>query len=117
MPRFHDLRHTYVSMLIAMGWNITRVSRQVGHESVRTTIDLYGHLWEGLDDDMAGLNRLLNRLDEAEADNDDVAREKLLAELARVVTEAGLDIELESLLDELSVGKSRLERLRADEES
>jgi integrase len=42
--RFHDLRHSYVAMLIDQGENIKFIQRQVGHSSIRITMDLYGHL-------------------------------------------------------------------------
>lgn len=42
--RFHDLRHTYASLLIAQGEPLTYVRDMLGHASVRTTADIYGHL-------------------------------------------------------------------------
>ena len=42
--RFHDLRHTYASLLIAQGEPLTYVRDMLGHASVRTTADVYGHL-------------------------------------------------------------------------
>lgn len=45
--RWHDLRHTFASMLIANGANVLFVSRQLGHCSPDTTLEIYGHLWEG----------------------------------------------------------------------
>ena len=44
--RFHDLRHSYASLLIAQGTHIKVISDQLGHASVQTTIDRYGHLFE-----------------------------------------------------------------------
>lgn len=43
--RFHDLRHTCASLLIAQGESAKYVQRQMRHASVRTTFDLYGHLF------------------------------------------------------------------------
>nr|WP_269430435.1 site-specific integrase [Mycobacterium haemophilum] len=43
-PRIHDLRHTYASWMLAAGVPIATVSRQLGHESIKTTVDVYGHL-------------------------------------------------------------------------
>ncbi|MGB3414041.1 MAG: tyrosine-type recombinase/integrase [Microbacteriaceae bacterium] len=43
-PRPHDLRHTHASWLIGAGVNMFTVSRRLGHESIKTTLDLYGHL-------------------------------------------------------------------------
>jgi integrase len=42
--RFHDLRHTYVSLLIAAGVHPKEIAAQAGHASVAMTMDRYGHL-------------------------------------------------------------------------
>ncbi len=42
--RFHDLRHTYTTGLIAQGENVKFIQSQLGHASIQTTIDRYGHL-------------------------------------------------------------------------
>lgn len=42
--RFHDLRHTYASLLIAQGENVKFVQSQLGHTSAKTTLDRYSHL-------------------------------------------------------------------------
>jgi integrase len=42
--RFHDLRHTYASLLIAQGENVKFIQGQLGHASATTTLDRYGHL-------------------------------------------------------------------------
>jgi len=51
--RFHDLRHTYASLLISQGENIKFVQSQLGHASAKTTLDRYGHLMPNLDNDAA----------------------------------------------------------------
>lgn len=43
--RFHDLRHTFASLLIAQGESVKYVQDQLGHASVQTTLDRYGHLF------------------------------------------------------------------------
>jgi integrase len=43
-PRTHDLRHTFASTALAEGVPISEVSRWLGHKSITTTVDLYGHL-------------------------------------------------------------------------
>ena len=43
-PRVHDLRHTNASWLIQAGIHLTVVQRDLGHESIQTTSDRYGHL-------------------------------------------------------------------------
>src|SRR5581483_10676880 len=44
--RFHDLRHTFASLLIAEGLNVVFVSRQLGHASPSFTLDRYGGLFD-----------------------------------------------------------------------
>lgn len=44
LVRFHDLRHTYTSLLIAQGENIKFIQSQLGHASIQTTMDRYGHI-------------------------------------------------------------------------
>ena len=44
MIRFHDLRHTFASLLIDQGENLKFIQSQLGHASIQTTIDRYGHL-------------------------------------------------------------------------
>jgi len=51
--RFHDLRHTYASILISQGENIKFVQSQLGHASAKTTLDRYGHLMPNLENDAA----------------------------------------------------------------
>lgn len=46
-PRPHDLRHTHASMMLAGGLDMYELSRRLGHESVKTTVDRYSHLVEG----------------------------------------------------------------------
>jgi len=41
---FHDLRHGFASTALAEGVPISEVSRWLGHKSITTTVDLYGHL-------------------------------------------------------------------------
>ena len=43
-PRLHDLRHTHVAWLVAAGVPLPHIQQRLGHESITTTIDTYGHL-------------------------------------------------------------------------
>ena len=47
--RFHDMRHTFGSLLIQDGAPITYVKEQMGHSSIQITVDVYGHLIPGAD--------------------------------------------------------------------
>jgi integrase len=42
--RFHDLRHTAVSLMLNHGIPVLIVSKRVGHSKPSITIDVYGHL-------------------------------------------------------------------------
>ena len=42
--RFHDLRHTYASLLIEQGENIKYIQTQLGHSSPTVTLNVYAHL-------------------------------------------------------------------------
>jgi integrase len=43
-PRVHDLRHTCASWLIQAGRPLPAVQAHLGHESITTTVNTYGHL-------------------------------------------------------------------------
>lgn len=43
--RFHDLRHTYASLLGAAGAPPKYVQTQLGHSSIQVTMDIYSHLF------------------------------------------------------------------------
>jgi integrase len=47
--RFHDLRHTQVTALIALGEHMKVISTRLGHSSIQITMDRYGHLLPGMD--------------------------------------------------------------------
>lgn len=42
--RFHDLRHSAASILLASGVQLAEVSKVLGHSELRLTADLYAHL-------------------------------------------------------------------------
>ena len=42
--RFHDLRHTFASLLLQQGESSVYVKDQMEHSSIQVTVDLYGHL-------------------------------------------------------------------------
>jgi integrase len=43
-PTPHDLRHTHVAWLVAGQVPLPHIQQKLGHESITTTIDTYGHL-------------------------------------------------------------------------
>jgi integrase len=60
--RFHDLRHTYAALLIAAGAHPKYIQAQMGHASITTTLNTYGHLMRDVDHGAgAALDRLLRQ--------------------------------------------------------
>jgi len=59
--RTHDMRHTYASLLIQNGESLAYVQEQMGHHSIRVTVDTYGHLVPG--GNKAAVDRLDNPAD------------------------------------------------------
>ena len=45
--RLHDHRHAYATLRIAAGHNIADVSKQLGHHSIKITVDTYYHYMPG----------------------------------------------------------------------
>lgn len=67
-PTPHDARHSHAAVLLSEGRGLTYVQRRLGHESIRTTSDTYGHLLPEADDDaMEAIDRSLNRGNEGGA--------------------------------------------------
>ena len=46
--RFHDLRHTYASLLIEQGENIKYIQSQLGHANPMVTLSVYAHLMKSV---------------------------------------------------------------------
>ncbi|WP_037351054.1 tyrosine-type recombinase/integrase [Anaeroarcus burkinensis] len=46
--RFHDMRHTHATLLLAQGENIKVVQERLGHTTVRMTLDTYSHVLPGM---------------------------------------------------------------------
>ncbi len=55
--RFHELRHSFASLLLQNGESPVYVKDQMGHSSIQVTVDLYGHLIPG------GNTQAVDRLD------------------------------------------------------
>jgi integrase len=51
--RFHDLRHTYASLMIEQGENIKYVQTQLGHSSPTVTLNVYAHLMKSSNQEAA----------------------------------------------------------------
>ena len=59
--RVHDLRHTCAGLLIEAGAHPKAIQARLGHSSISTTLNTYGHLMPSLDE------RLADALDDAKA--------------------------------------------------
>jgi integrase len=57
--RFHDLRHTCATLLIAQGAHPKAIQVHLGHSSIQVTMDRYGHLFAD------AMEQLADRLDAA----------------------------------------------------
>ncbi len=64
--RVHDLRHSHASMLIDMKFDILEISKRLGHESVKTTLDTYSHLYPNKDQKLADRLNQLRRMSSSE---------------------------------------------------
>ena len=51
--KFHDLRATAVALAIAGGAHPKAIQERLGHASITTTLDVYGHMFPSLDADIA----------------------------------------------------------------
>lgn len=58
--RVHDLRHSHASLLINNNVNIKAVSDRLGHEDIQTTLNIYAHLYEHQQSNIADLLDKLN---------------------------------------------------------
>lgn len=64
--RVHDLRHSHIAFLIEKGTQPLIISKRVGHDSVMTTMNIYGHLYP---DKQKQLADMLNAEATGEAQN------------------------------------------------
>jgi len=92
-PRMHDLRHSHAAVLISEGHSLTYVQRRLGHESIKTTSDLYGHLLpEAEDAAMRTIDRSLGASEDAPV----IDEEEPLKPIGRKVYVVHFDEEFES---------------------
>jgi integrase len=54
-PTLHECRHGYAALMIAAGVNVKALSTFMGHANIRITLDQYGHLLPGAEDQAAEL--------------------------------------------------------------
>ena len=96
--RFHDLRHSFASALLANGEPLSYVKEQMGHSSIQITVDVYGHLEPGAN------REAVNRLDDPEwkiqgrktretappVHPEGIARQGNANELAEIIGDSGI---------------------------
>ncbi|MDX2027174.1 MAG: tyrosine-type recombinase/integrase [Alphaproteobacteria bacterium] len=51
--RFHDLRHSHATQLLAAGIHPKIAQERLGHSTITTTLDLYSHVTDTMQDDAA----------------------------------------------------------------
>ncbi len=49
--RFHDLRHTHATLLLAKGVNVKVISERFGHSNIKITMDTYSHVLPTMQED------------------------------------------------------------------
>ncbi|MED4676802.1 site-specific integrase [Bacillus nitratireducens] len=49
--RFHDLRHTHATLLLAKGVNVKVISERLGHSNIKITLDTYSHVLPTMQED------------------------------------------------------------------
>ena len=54
-PTLHECRHGYAALMVAPGVNVKALSTFMGHANIGITLDEYGHLLPGAEDEAAGL--------------------------------------------------------------
>lgn len=59
--RFHDLRHSHASLLVKIGIQPKVISERLGHSNIGITMDLYSHLYENADREVADMfDKIIN---------------------------------------------------------
>lgn len=60
--RFHDLRHTHATMLLAQGVHAKVISERLGHSNIKTTLDIYSHVLPNMQEEAANqIDALLSK--------------------------------------------------------
>jgi len=70
--RFHDMRHSYASLLLQAGVHPKVVSERLGHASVAFTLDIYSHVVPGIQE--AAAERFDRFISSARVDEVDISK-------------------------------------------
>ncbi len=81
--RFHDLRHTFATMAIENGMDVKTLSAMIGHVSAETTLDIYSHITDTMqqqaaakiDREIGGTNAEMADMSESKAASTDKLQE------------------------------------------
>lgn len=58
--RFHDLRHTHATLLLANGINPKVISERLGHSNVKITLETYSHVLPSMQEEVvAKLDKIM----------------------------------------------------------
>ncbi len=52
--RFHDLRHSFASIMLSLNVHPKTVQEALGHSSIALTLDTYSHVMPGMQKEAAG---------------------------------------------------------------
>ena len=58
----HGLRHTYASLLNEAGVDMARISAELGHSNLATTMNIYTHIFEEASQSSRGIAQTINAL-------------------------------------------------------
>lgn len=53
--RFHEMRHTHASILLAEGVDVVKVAARLGHANPKITLEFYAHLLPNSNSDVADI--------------------------------------------------------------
>jgi integrase len=68
------LRHSQVALLIEAGEQPSTIAKRLGHTSVKTVLDVYGHLYEGADQGAAEKLDAISRTNRAPSPVEDIGK-------------------------------------------